>query len=145
MRTGLAGEPDAGEARWIEATVAGVRLASVYVPNGREVGSPTFAAKLAFLEAMAGAGGGARGRRRAMVAGDMNVCPTDADVYDPAAFVGSTHVTPEERERLGRVLAAGLVDAYRAAASRRRRASPGGTTARATSTAASACASTSPW
>ena len=48
------GEPDAGEARWIEATVAGVRLASVYVPNGREVGSPTFAAKLAFLEAMAG-------------------------------------------------------------------------------------------
>jgi exodeoxyribonuclease-3 len=112
VRTGLAGEPDAGEARWIEATVAGVRLASVYVPNGREVGSPTFAAKLRFLESMAGrAAELAAGP--AMIAGDMNVCPTDADVYDPAAFVGSTHVTPDERERLGRVLDAGLVDAYR--------------------------------
>ena len=113
VRTGLPGEPDAGEARWIEATVAGVRLASVYVPNGREVGSPTFVAKLAFLEAMAGRAA-ELAAAPAMVAGDMNVCPTDADVYDPAAFVGSTHVTPEERERLGRVLAAGLVDAYRA-------------------------------
>ncbi len=113
VRTGLAGEPDPDEARWIEATVAGIRLASVYVPNGREVGSPTFAAKLRFLEAMAArAGGLASGP--AMVAGDMNVCPTDADVYDPAAFVGSTHVTPDERERLGRVLDAGLVDSYRA-------------------------------
>jgi exodeoxyribonuclease III len=113
VRTGLAGEPDPDEARWIEATVAGIRLASVYVPNGREVGSPTFAAKLRFLEAMAArAGGLASGA--AMVAGDMNVCPTDADVYDPAAFVGSTHVTPDERERLGRVLHAGLVDSYRA-------------------------------
>jgi exodeoxyribonuclease-3 len=113
VRTGLPGEPDAGEARWIEATVAGVRLASVYVPNGREVGSPTFVAKLAFLEAMAGRAA-ELAAAPAMVAGDMNVCPTDLDVYDPAAFVGSTHVTPEERERLGRVLAAGLVDAYRA-------------------------------
>ena len=113
VRTGLPGEPDAGEARWIEATVAGVRLASVYVPNGREVGSPTFVAKLVFLEAMAGRAA-ELAAAPAMVAGDMNVCPTDADVYDPAAFAGSTHVTPEERERLGRVLAAGLVDAYRA-------------------------------
>ena len=112
VRTGLPGEPDAGEARWIEATVAGVRLASVYVPNGREVGSPTFVAKLAFLEAMAGRAA-ELAASPVMVAGDMNVCPTDADVYDPAAFVGSTHVTPEERERLGRVLAAGLADAYR--------------------------------
>ena len=111
VRTGLPGEPDPGEARWIEATVAGIRLASVYVPNGREVGSPTFTAKLAFLEAMATRAAALQGP--AMVAGDMNVCPTDADVYDPAAFVGSTHVTPQERERLGRVLGAGLVDAYR--------------------------------
>jgi exodeoxyribonuclease-3 len=113
VRTGLPGEPDAGEARWIEATVAGVRLASVYVPNGREVGSPTFVAKLAFLEVMAGRAA-ELAAAPGMVAGDMNVCPTDLDVYDPAAFVGSTHVTPEERERLDRVLAAGLVDAYRA-------------------------------
>ena len=49
-----------------------------------------------------------------MVAGDMNIAPADADVYDPAAFVGSTHVTAEERTRLAAILeAGGLVDAYR--------------------------------
>jgi exodeoxyribonuclease III len=113
VRTGLPGEPDAAEARWIEATVAGIRLTSVYVPNGREVGSPTFAAKLQFLEAMAGRAAELAAAGPAVIAGDMNVCPTDADVYDPAEFAGSTHVTPEERAGLARVVAAGLVDSYR--------------------------------
>jgi exodeoxyribonuclease-3 len=110
---GLAGEPARDEARWIEATVKGVRAVSVYVPNGREVGSDVFADKLRFLEAAA-----ERIRSLAsgplIVAGDFNVCPTDVDVYDPAAFVGETHVTPEERERFFNVLEAGVVDAYRA-------------------------------
>jgi exodeoxyribonuclease-3 len=106
---GLPGEVAEDEARWVEATIDGRRIASTYVPNGREVGSPSYEEKLAFLEAMA---------RRApaldVIVGDMNVCPTDADVYDPAAFVGSTHVTPAERERLAAVQeAGGLVDAYR--------------------------------
>ena len=48
-----------------------------------------------------------------MLAGDFNVCPADIDVYDPAAFVGSTHVTPAERERFQALLDAGTVDAYR--------------------------------
>ena len=112
-RIGLPGEPDTLEARWIEATVAGIRLASVYVPNGREVGSPTFAAKLVFLGAMAARATELAAAGPAMIAGDMNVCPTDRDVYDPAAFVGSTHVTPEERSALARVVAAGFVDSYR--------------------------------
>lgn len=108
---GLEGEPAADEARWIEADVDGLRVASVYVPNGRAVGSATFLDKLRFLEAIAG-------RLRAdepprLVAGDFNVCPTDLDVYDPAAFAGATHVTPEERERHRAILAAGLVDAFR--------------------------------
>lgn len=108
---GLDGEAVPDEARWVEATVAGVRVASVYVPNGRALGTPTFEAKLRFLEAM-------ERRVRALspplvVAGDMNVCLTDADVYDPALFVGSTHVTEDERSRLRAVMAAGLVDAYR--------------------------------
>ncbi|MEP6640749.1 MAG: exodeoxyribonuclease III [Gaiellales bacterium] len=111
--TGLPGEPDIAEARWIEGTVAGTRLVSVYVPNGREVGSPTFAAKLVFLDAMAVRASELATAGPAMIAGDMNVCPTDADVYDPAAFVGSTHVTPEERAGLGQVAAAGFVDSYR--------------------------------
>jgi exodeoxyribonuclease-3 len=113
VSTGLPGEPDIAEARWIEATVAGIRLASVYVPNGRAVGSPTFAAKLVFLDAMAARAAELAAAGAAMIAGDMNVCPTDADVYDPAAFVGSTHVTPEERSGLARVVSAGFADSYR--------------------------------
>lgn len=114
VRAGLAGEPDPDEARWLEVDVGGLRVVSVYVPNGRAVGSDTFAAKLRFLDAMAERVAALRGAPL-VVAGDVNVCPTDRDVYDPVAFVGSTHVTPEERTRLERVLeAGGLVDAYRA-------------------------------
>jgi exodeoxyribonuclease-3 len=96
------------------STSDGLRVVSVYVPNGRAVGTDTFAAKLRFLDAMAERVAALRGAPL-VVAGDVNVCPTDLDVYDPVAFVGSTHVTPEERTRLERVLeAGGLVDAYRA-------------------------------
>jgi exodeoxyribonuclease-3 len=110
--SGLPGEPAAGEARWVEATVGSLRVASVYVPNGREVDSPFYADKLRFLDAVAEriralAGG------ELLVAGDFNVCPTDLDVYDPAAFVGSTHVTAPERERFAALVAAGTVDAFR--------------------------------
>ena len=105
---GLEGEPARDEARWIEATVDGLRVASVYVPNGRAVDSPVFADKLRFLEAM-------RERVPAvdLVAGDFNVCPADIDVYDPQAFVGSTHVTPDERSRFAALLETGKVDAFR--------------------------------
>ena len=109
---GLPGEPWSEEARWVEAEVGGVRVASVYVPNGRAVGSEQFAGKLAFLEALRGRVAGlAFGPL--VVAGDFNVARTDRDVYDPAAFAGSTHVTPAERTRLEAVLDLGLVDAYR--------------------------------
>jgi exodeoxyribonuclease-3 len=105
---GLAGERVPTEARWCEATVGGLRIASVYVTNGREIGTPPFEEKLAFLEAMA-----ARAPHVDAILGDFNVAPADEDVYDPAAFVGSTHVTAEERERLDAILATGFVDAYR--------------------------------
>jgi exodeoxyribonuclease III len=113
---GLPGEVDADEARWIEADVGDLRVVSVYVPNGRAVGTDTFAAKLAFLEAM-----GARiatllaerDGRGVVLGGDLNVTRADLDVYDPVAFVGSTHVTPEERGLLEALLATGLRDAYR--------------------------------
>jgi exodeoxyribonuclease-3 len=105
---GLAGEPAVDEARWIEATTAGLRLGSVYVPNGRTIDHPEYAKKLAFLDA-------ARDRIGTLdvLAGDFNVCPADVDVYDPAAFVGSTHVQPEERARFAALLADGHVDAFR--------------------------------
>jgi exodeoxyribonuclease III len=109
---GLPGEPDVAEARWIEATIGGVRYASAYVPNGRSVGSDSFMAKLAFLEAVAERAAALRGTPL-VISGDLNVCRADLDVYDPDAFIGSTHVTPDERERLERVIDQGLVDAYR--------------------------------
>ncbi|CAB4876708.1 unannotated protein [freshwater metagenome] len=114
-RSGLPGEARPEEARWIEAFVPGlgVRVASVYVVNGREVGSAPFAEKLRFLDAL-----GARGRELAgeplIVGGDFNVAPQDIDVYDPAAFAGATHVTEDERGRLRELLQTGrLLDAYR--------------------------------
>jgi exodeoxyribonuclease III len=108
---GLAGEPHPAQARWVEATVDGVRMASVYVPNGRAIGTDTFIEKLEFLDRM--------GERAAVIGddavigGDMNVCPTDADVWDPTAVHGATHVTQDERSRLKRVLEAGFVDGFR--------------------------------
>ena len=105
---GLPGEAAEDEARWLEATTHGLRLASVYVPNGRAVDSPTFAEKLQFLEAM-----GERVGAMDVVAGDFNVTRDDRDVYDPAAFVGDTHVTPDERLRFEALLDGELVDAYR--------------------------------
>jgi exodeoxyribonuclease III len=109
---GLEGEPDADEARWLEATAGSLRVVTTYVPNGRAVDSPFYQDKLRFLDAAAE-------RIRALsdgellVAGDFNVCPTDLDVYDPAAFAGETHVTPPERERFAALLEAGTVDAFR--------------------------------
>jgi exodeoxyribonuclease-3 len=112
VRAGLAGEPSRDEARWLEATVDGVRAVSVYVPNGRAPDTPTYHDKLRFLDAMADRIG-ELASEPLVVAGDFNVCPTDLDVYDPAAFVGATHVTEPERERFRALLDAGTVDAFR--------------------------------
>jgi exodeoxyribonuclease-3 len=115
QKAGLAGELRADEARWLEASVAGLRVASVYVTNGRAVGSEWFEEKLAFLDAIAARAAAERGGPL-VVGGDFNVAREDRDVYDPAAFAGSTHVTPAERMRLERILEQGaLQDAYRLA------------------------------
>ena len=88
-----------------------VRVASVYVPHGRTLEHWHFQYKLAFIEALSArvshwlTEGGA-----VVIAGDVNVAPTDSDVFHPDAFVGLTHVTPAERNALGRLLEAGLVD-----------------------------------
>ncbi len=112
---GLPGEPAQEECRWVEATVGGVRVVSTYVPNGRVVDSEWYSQKLDFLAAAAER---VRELRAAgtpiALAGDMNVCPSDLDVYDPAAFAGATHVTPAERAALQAVAdAGGLQDAFR--------------------------------
>lgn len=99
------------EPRAIGATCGGVRLWSLYVPNGREPGHAHYQYKLAWLEALAATARseGGTGTPLALV-GDFNVAPTDADVWDRAKFEGATHVTPAEREALAGVVAAGLTD-----------------------------------
>ncbi|MFM9127169.1 MAG: exodeoxyribonuclease III [Solirubrobacterales bacterium] len=116
VQSGLPGEARAEQARWIEARVeaTGVTVASVYVVNGREVGSEPFAEKLQFLEALADRVSALR-EERLVVGGDFNVAPADLDVWDPAAWEGSTHVTGDERTRLAAVEeTGGLVDCFRA-------------------------------
>lgn len=115
VRRGLDGEAVAEEARWVEATVGELRVASVYVPNGRELASEWYAQKLDFFDAMAARVGALTAEGGGVVvAGDMNVAPADVDVYDPAAFVEATHTSAPERAALRGVLDAGLVDAFRA-------------------------------
>jgi exodeoxyribonuclease III len=99
------------EARAVSATCDGVRVVSVYVPNGRTPGSDHYEYKLAWLKAlreMVAAGADAT-----VVCGDMNIAPTDEDVFDPEAYVGHTHVTPPERAALAELEAVGLHDVVR--------------------------------
>ena len=109
---GLPGEVAVEEARWVEAQVGDLHVVSVYVVNGRTLDDPQDEMKLTFLEAMAARVRELQGRTL-FVAGDMNIAPEDVDVWDPRVFRGSTHVSKPERDRLQRILDAGLVDALR--------------------------------
>jgi exodeoxyribonuclease-3 len=87
-----------------------LRVVSAYVPHGREVGHWHYDYKLGFLAALARRVETWVGEASLVVAGDVNVAPTDSDIFHPDAFVGLTHVTTAERAALAEVLAAGLVD-----------------------------------
>jgi len=108
--SGAPGFPHA-EARAVAATCDGVRVHSVYVPNGREPDSEHYHYKLAWLAALREVVGA--GPKDAMVCGDMNIAPTDADVFDPDAYIGQTHVTPPERAALADLEELGLRDVVR--------------------------------
>ena len=120
VRRGLLDEPgyqpddamfEATETRAVAATCGGLRVWSVYVPNGREPGHPHYAYKLRWLDALQNTVEQELGTNPALaVLGDFNIAPTDADVWDPAVFATSTHVTAPERERLGALRALGLRD-----------------------------------
>jgi exodeoxyribonuclease-3 len=111
--TGVAGAPGFPdpEARAVSATCGGIRVHSVYVPNGRTPDSEHYHYKLAWLAALQKVV--AAGPADALVCGDMNIAPADADVFDPAAYAGQTHVTPPERAALAGLQAAGLRDVVR--------------------------------
>jgi exodeoxyribonuclease-3 len=112
--------PEAGddeplaEARMIAAEVGGVRVVSLYAPNGRTVGSPFYTAKLAWFARLARWLESTADPGEAMVlGGDFNIAPEDADVWNPRACHGGTHVSPPERAAFSRLCRWGLVDAYR--------------------------------
>jgi exodeoxyribonuclease-3 len=113
--TGALGDDEPlAEARMIAATCGQIRVLSIYAPNGRSVGSPYFAAKLAWYARLsAWLERSQRASDALVVAGDFNVAPTDGDVWDPAACHGGTHVSDDERHAFQRLCDWGLVDAYR--------------------------------
>ena len=102
---------DDAQARYIEIQADGITIAGIYLPNGNSRGEDGFAYKLAWMDRLAD-------RAEALleadiplvITGDFNVAPTDSDVWDPAAFVGSTHVSAPERQAIEDLLALGLTD-----------------------------------
>jgi exodeoxyribonuclease-3 len=113
VTVGLPGAPGFPhqEARAMAASCGGVRVVSVYVPNGRRPDSEHYEYKLAWLAALREMV--AEGAEATVVCGDMNIAPTDDDVFDPDAYVGQTHVTPPERAALEELRALGLRDVVR--------------------------------
>ena len=99
------------EARAVAATCGGVRVVSVYVPNGREPDSDHYRYKLAWLGSLREMV--AAGPDATVVCGDVNIAPADEDVFDPDAYVGQTHVTAPERAALAELQALGLRDVVR--------------------------------
>jgi exodeoxyribonuclease-3 len=105
------------EARVLAATIEGLRIVTIYAPNGRVVGSPFYQGKLAWFERLGkfideelAAGRG----DQLLIGGDFNVAPADIDVWDPAAAHGGTHVSEPERAAVRGLIDRGLTDAYRA-------------------------------
>ncbi len=111
------GEPEpVAEARALGATCGGVRIWSLYVPNGRELGHPHLAYKLDWLAALADAGRAgltADPDAQIVLVGDWNVAPRDEDVWSPQFYEGRTHTSPPERAAFAAVLDAGFADVVR--------------------------------
>src|SRR5256714_12111689 len=102
------------DTRLITATCGGIRVTSVYVPNGRSVDSEHYVYKLSWFDRLRShLENTADPDTPVVVSGDFNVAPEDRDVWDPAAFVGSTHVTAPERNAVARLEDWGLQDAFR--------------------------------
>ncbi|QHT57238.1 exodeoxyribonuclease III [Cellulomonas sp. H30R-01] len=110
------GDPAVAEARALGATCGGVRVWSLYVPNGREVDDPHYVYKLEWLARLRDAAEGWLAADPAApfaLVGDWNIAPLDTDVWDPAWFAGRTHVTPAERDAFTALARAGLTEVSR--------------------------------
>ncbi|PYM95230.1 MAG: exodeoxyribonuclease III [Candidatus Rokuibacteriota bacterium] len=110
----VADDQPLAEARMISAVCGGVRVVSLYAPNGRSLDSPFYQAKLVWYERLARWLAESCDPNAPMaLGGDYNVAPTDADVWDPVACHGGTHVSEPERSAIAKLRGWGLVDAYR--------------------------------
>jgi len=110
------GEPPLAEARALGATCNGVRVWSLYAPNGRALGDPHLDYKLDWLERLRVAASGWLAENPGApiaLAGDWNIAPFDEDVWDIGAFATSTHVSAPERAAFNAILASGYVDVVR--------------------------------
>lgn len=102
------------QARVISGTVGGVRVIGAYFPNGQAPDSEKFVYKMAWLDGLrAQVKEELKAHPNLVLMGDFNIAPEDRDVYDPVAWAGQIHCTPQEREHFQQLLAAGLVDAFR--------------------------------
>lgn len=115
IRLRLPGDETDEQARWIEAEIGGVRVVSLYLPNGNPAPGDKYDYKLAWMARM-------RDRTKALLAegrpfvlgGDYNVCPTDDDVYDPAGWRDDALCRPETRAAFRSLVNLGLTEAFRA-------------------------------
>jgi exodeoxyribonuclease III len=111
---GLPGDPADDQARYLEATIAGLRIASLYLPNGNPSGSDKFQYKLAWMRRLrAHARRVLAEERPAVLAGDYNIVPTDDDVYDPVAWQDDALCRPEARAEFRALMHLGWTDAFR--------------------------------
>ena len=102
------------QARVIAGSWAGHRVIGAYFPNGQEPGSDKFAYKMRWLQALRDwVGAELAAHSNLVLMGDFNIAPEDRDVYDPVAWAGQIHCTPEERGHFQQLLGLGLVDAFR--------------------------------
>jgi exodeoxyribonuclease-3 len=113
-RSSLPGDPDDGQARYIEAAVKGILVASIYLPNGNPQPGPKFKYKLAWLERLISHGAELMMAGLPVVlAGDYNVVPTVHDIYPTRSLDDNALIQPESRQALARLLAQGWTDALR--------------------------------
>ncbi len=115
VRRGLPGDDSDDHARYIEATIGIVRVASIYLPNGNPVESEKYPYKLAWMRRLiAHVREQLAGEEMLVLGGDYNVCPEDVDCHDPAGFAKDALCRPETRALYRELCYLGLTEAYRA-------------------------------
>ena len=114
VRAAMCDEEEDPQARVLAATIAGVRVFSIYAPNGQAVGSPAFEYKLKWYARLENClRRDHAGRHDLVVCGDFNVAPKDEDVHDPALWRGAIMCSEAERAAFDRLCATGLIDTLR--------------------------------